>query len=135
MPTGQPSVPNVSNELNAALNAVPRQARHLMNETMVQHRLSRNGHVSVDVSNALTVWNELDRYITTVVENDREKVVERANDLAKRRLRAQINLGETLFKREWAENTAPMLSVFPGTRAGGTTACRFDHPDSTRMVQ
>ena len=27
-------------------------------------------------------------------------------------LHAQINLGETLFKREWDENTAPMLSVF-----------------------
>ena len=59
-----------------------------MNETMVQHRLSRNGPVSVEVSNAdcgveLTrVWSELDRYITTVVENDRERVVERANDLA-----------------------------------------------------
>ena len=39
-------------------------------------------------------------------------------------------LGEALFKREWDENTAPMLSVLlPGTRAGGTTACRFDHPD------
>ena len=53
-----------------------------MNETMVQRRLSRNGPVSVEVSNALTamecgveltrVWTELDRYITTVVENDRE---------------------------------------------------------------
>ena len=48
----------------------------------MQHRLSRNGPVSVEVSNALTamecgveltrVWTELDRYITTVVENDRE---------------------------------------------------------------
>ena len=72
------------------------------------------------------VWNKLDRYITTVVENDRERVVERANDLADRTLRAQIHLGEALFKREWDENTAPMLSVLlPGTRAGGTTACQI----------
>ena len=142
MPTGQPPVPNVSNEPNAALNAVPWEARRLMNEKMVQRRLSRNGPVSVEVSNALTamdcgvgltrVWNELDRYITAVVESDRESVVEKANDLADRMLRAQTqtNLGEALFKRESDENTTPMLSVLlSGTRAGGTTACRLDHPD------
>ena len=62
--------------------------------------------------------------------NDRERVVERANDLADRLLRAQVGLAETLYKREWNEDTAPMLSVLlPGTRSGGTTACRFDHPD------
>ena len=76
------------------------------------------------------VWNELDAYVATVVENDRERVVERANDLADRMLRAQVGLAETLYKREWNEDTAPMLSVLlPGTRSGGTTACRFDHPD------
>ena len=106
MPTGQPSVPSASNEPNAALNAVPWEARRLMNETMVQRRLSRNGPVSVGVSNALAAMDcaELDRYITTVVGKDRESVVGRANDLADRMLRAQINLGETLFKREWDEN-------------------------------
>ncbi|CAE7247920.1 yqkD [Symbiodinium sp. CCMP2592] len=111
----KPPVPSVSNEPNAALNAVPCEsaweARHLMNETMVQHRLSRKGPVSVEVSNAFTamdcevelthVWNKLDLYITTA-----------------------------LFKREWDENTAPMLSVLlPGTRRGGTTACRFYYSD------
>ena len=66
----------------------------------------------------------------TIVENDRERVVGRANDLADRMLRAQIGLAETLYKREWNENTGPMMSVLlPGTRGGGTTACRFDHPD------
>ena len=58
------------------------------------------------------VWRELDNYVGTVVENDRERVVERANDLADRMLRAQVGLAETLYKREWNENTAPMMSVF-----------------------
>ena len=111
-----------------------------MNEPMLPHRLSRHGPVTVEVSAALTamdcgveltrVWRELDNYVGTVVENDRERVVERANDLADRMLRAQVGLAETLYKREWNENTAPMMSVLlPGTRSGGTTACRFGHPD------
>ena len=67
-----------------------------MNETLVQRKLS------VEVSRALTamgcgpeitrVWDELGPCITTVVQNDREGVVERANDLAERLLRAQIAL-------------------------------------------
>ena len=50
--------------------------------------------MTVEVSAALTamdcgveltrVWRELDNYVGTVVENDRERVVERANDLADR---------------------------------------------------
>ena len=92
-----------------------------MNEPMVPHRLSRHGPVTVEVSAALTamdcgveltrVWRELDNYVGTVVENDRERVVVRANDLADRMLRAQVGLAETLYKREWNEDTAPMLSV------------------------
>ena len=124
---------------NAALNAAPWEARNLMNEPMLPHRLSRHGPVTVEVSAALTamdcgveltrVWRELDNYVGTV-ENDRERVVERANDLADRMLRAQVGLAETLYKREWNENTAPMMSVLlPGTQSGGTTACGFDHPD------
>ena len=134
-----PAAPAPS-EQNAALNAVPWEARNLMNEPMLPHRLSRHGPVTVEVSAALTaldcgveltrVWRELDNYVGTVVENDRERVVERANDLADRLLRAQVGLAETLYKREWNEGTAPMMSVLlPGTRSGGTTACRFDHPD------
>ena len=125
---------------NAALNAAPWEARNLMDESMLPHRLSRHGPVTVEVSAALTamdcgveltrVWRELDNYVGTVVENDRERVVERANDLADRMLRAQVGLAETLYKREGNENTVPMMSVLlPGTRSGGTTACRFDHPD------
>ena len=125
---------------NAALNAAPWEARNLMNEPMLPHRLSRHGPVTVEVAAALTamdcgveltrVWRELDHYVGNVVEHDRERVVERANDLADRLLRAQVGLAETLYKREWDERLAPMLSVLlPGTRSGGTTACRFDHPD------
>ncbi|CAE7775887.1 unnamed protein product [Symbiodinium sp. CCMP2592] len=96
---------------NAAANAVPREARHLMNEVLVPHRLSRHGPV-----NALRWTAELSSpecgmsltfFITTVVENDRQRAAERANDLADRMLRAQVNLAES----------------------GGTTAYRFDHPD------
>ena len=84
--------------------------------------------MTVEVSAALTamdcgveltrVWRELDNYVGTVVENDRERVVERANDLADRMLRAQVG-----------EDTAPMMSVLlPGTRSGGTTAWSFRSP-------
>ena len=66
----------------------------------------------------------------TRVWGEHHDCAERANDLADRMLRAQIGLAEAMFKREWDENTAPMLSVLlPGTRAGGIPACRFDHPD------
>ena len=120
-----------------------------MNEKMVQRRLSRNGPVSVEVSNALTamdcgvgltrVWNELDRYITAVVESDRESVVEKANDLADRMLRAQTqtNLGEALFKRESDENTTPMLSVLLSGDTCRWHDCLSDliTRTSTRMVQ
>ena len=80
-----------------------------MNETMVQHKLNRNGPVSVEVSRASTAmgcgreitrtWNELDLFSTTVVRNAREGVVERANDLAERLLKAQIGLAEALYRR------------------------------------
>ena len=141
-PAPNAMVPTASapSEPNAALNAIPWEARNLMNEPMVQHKLSRHGPVTVEVSAALTaldcgaeltrVWNEHDNYVTTIVENDRERLVERANDLADRMLRAQVGLADTLYKREWNEDTAPFLSVLlPGTRSGGTTARRFDHPD------
>ena len=76
------------------------------------------------------VWNELDRFITTVVQSDRENVIERAMDLADRLVKAQIGLADTLYRRGWNDVTAPVLSILlPGTRAGGLTACRFDHPD------
>ncbi|CAE7221203.1 unnamed protein product [Symbiodinium sp. CCMP2592] len=83
-PAANESVPGapVPSEPNAAVNAVPWEARHLVDETMVQHRLSRRGPVTVEMSAALTamdsgvelarVWNELDSYITTVVENESE---------------------------------------------------------------
>ena len=126
-----PNVPVPAAPAPSGPNAAPWEARNLMNEPMLPHRLSRHGPVTVEVSAALTamdcgveltrVWRELDHYVGTVVENDRERVVERANDLADRLLRAQVGLAETLYT---------MMSVLlPGTRSGGTTACRFDHPD------
>ena len=60
-------------------------------------------------------------------------MVETATDLADRLLRAQIELiglADAMYRREWDETTAPMLSILlPGSRAGGWTACRFGHPD------
>ena len=142
-PAPNAMVPTASapSEPNAALNAIPWEARNLMNEPMVQHKLSRHGPVTVEVSAALTaldcgaeltrVWNEHDNYVTTIVENDRERLVERANDLADRMLRGPSGPGQTLSIREnGMRTTAPFLSVLlPGTRSGGTTARRFDHPD------
>ena len=82
------------------------------------------------------VWIELDRYITTVVESDRERVVGRASDLADRMLRAQTNLGETLFEREWDENTAPMLSgLLPVQAQVERLPVDLTARTSTRMVQ
>ncbi|CAE7514861.1 unnamed protein product [Symbiodinium sp. CCMP2592] len=93
-PTADPLAENASATGPAAIDAA----------LGINVRLSRNGPMSVEVSAALTamdcgieltrVWN---RYITTIVENGRERVVERANDIADRTLRAQVNLGETLF--------------------------------------
>ena len=102
---------------NAAPNAVPWEARHLIEEPMVQHKLSRNGPVSLEVTamdigpEITRVWNELDRFITTVVQSDRENVIERAMDLADRLVKAQIGLADTLYRREWDEVTAPLLSI------------------------
>ena len=42
------------------------------------------------------MWNELDTYVATV--NDRESVVERANDLADRMLRAQVGFGRVRMR-------------------------------------
>ena len=130
-------------EQNGALNAVPWEARNLMNEPMVPHRLSRHGPVTAEVSAALTamdcgaelasVWNELDSYVGTVVENDRERVVERANDLADRLLRAQVGLAETLYKREWNEDTAPMLSVSPARNEEWWNDCLSFRPSRSAL--
>ena len=37
---------------------------------------------------------------------------------------------EKHYRREWNEEWAPLLSVvIPGTRSGGLSGCRFEHPD------
>ena len=133
-----PAAP-VPSEPNGALNAVPWEARNLMNEPMVPHRLSRHGPVTVEVSAALTAMDcgveltECGMSLTPMWPLSWRMTAReclKGRILADRMLRAQVGLAETLYKREWNEDTAPMLSVLlPGTRSGGTTACRFDHPD------
>ena len=42
---------------------------------------------------------------------------------------AQIRLVEAVYKREWSEE-CPIISLhLPGTRSGGLSGCRFEHPD------
>ncbi|CAE7728347.1 RE2 [Symbiodinium sp. CCMP2592] len=90
-------------EPNAAANAVPWEARRLMNETMVQHRLSRHGPVIVQVSAALTAM-DCGVELTRVLENHR---VERPDTISQRawsrkqtreieRAHTRIQLCETL---------------------------------------
>ncbi|CAE7561684.1 unnamed protein product [Symbiodinium sp. CCMP2592] len=84
---------------------------------MVQHRLSRNGPVSREIAATITrmdcgpeipsVWNQLDRYVTS----DRERVALEANDLADRLFNAQVGLAEAVYRCEWDEDSAPMLSI------------------------
>ena len=97
------------------------ESLHLMNETLHTHRLSRNGPVNREVSAALTrmdldkdltkIWRRLDEYVTTDSEERCSKIrmdaCEMGND-------------------EWS----PLLSLLiPGTRSGGLSGCRFEHPD------
>ena len=50
--------------------------------------------------------------------------------IADRLSNAQIGLAEAIFRREWNEDWAPIVScVLPGTRSGGLSGCRFEHPD------
>ena len=58
-----------------------------------------------------------------MVQNDREAVIERATGVADPLVQAQIGLAETLYRREWDEVTAPLLSILlPGISAGGMSA-------------
>ena len=63
-------LPNATKELEN----VPPESTHLMRETLFPHKLSRNGPVNREVSNALNkmdcgidvrkTWNDLDKYVT-----------------------------------------------------------------------
>ena len=121
-------------------NDFPVESLHLMNETLTTHRLSRNGPVNREVSAALTrmdmgkdvtkVWQRLDEYVTTDSQIECDKIAMDACEIANRLNDAQVGLAEAVYRREWNDEWAPILSLLiPATRSGGLSGCRFEHPD------
>ena len=111
-----------------------------MNETLTTHRFSRNGPVNREVSAALSrmdmskdvtkVWQRLDEYVTTDSQTECDKIAMDACEIANRLNDAQVGLAEAVYRREWNDEWAPILSLLiPGTRSGGLSGCRFEHPD------
>eukprot|EP00439_Symbiodinium_sp_Y106_P060088 s3562_g8.t2 len=86
-------------------NDFPVESLHLMNETLTAHRFSRNGPMNREVSAALSR-------------------MDMGKDVTK------VGLAEAVYRREWNDEWAPILSLLiPGTRSGGLSGCRFEHPD------
>ena len=117
----------------------PPESTHLMRETLFPHKLSRNGPVNREVSNALSkmdcgadlrkTWNDLDKYVTLEDTAEMTKIETYAKGMAKVLHEAQVKLAEAVFKREWSEECPILSLLIPGTRSGGLSGCRFDHPD------
>ena len=121
-------------------NDFPVESLHLMNETLTTHRFSRNAPVNREVSAALSrmdmgqdvtkVWQRLDEYVTTDSQTEGDKIRMDACAIANRLYDAQVGLAEAVYRREWNDEWAPILSLWiPGTRSGGLSGCRFEHPD------
>eukprot|EP00439_Symbiodinium_sp_Y106_P081960 s2757_g21.t1 len=121
-------------------NDFPVEPLHLMNETLTTHRFSRNGPVNREVSAALSrmdmgknvtrVWQRLDEYVTTDSQTECHKIEMDAGAIANRLHDAQVGLADAVYRREWNDEWAPILSLLiPGTRSGGLSGCRFEHPD------
>ena len=128
-------LPNVKEEPEK----VPPESTHLMRETLFPHKLSRNGPVNKEVSNALSkmdcgpdlrkTWNDLDKYVTLEDTAEMTKIETYAKGMARVLHEAQVQLAEAVFKREWSEECPILSLLIPGTRSGGLSGCRFDHPD------
>ena len=128
-------LPNVANELKN----VPPETTHWMRETLVPHKLSRNGLVNKEVCKALTLmdcgtelrktWNDLDSYVALEETDEMTNVETHAKGMARKLHEAQVALAEAVFKREWSEECPILSLLMPGTRSGGLSGCRFDHPD------
>ena len=121
-------------------NDFPVESLHLMNETLTTHRFSRNGPANPDVYAALSrmdigkdatrIWQRLDEYVTTDSHTQCHKIEVEACEIANRLCEAQVGLAEAVYRREWNDEWAPILSLLiPGTRGGGLSGCRFEHPD------
>ena len=111
-----------------------------MNETLTTHRFSRNDPVNREVSAALSrmdigkdatrIWRRLDEYVTTDSQTECHKIEVEGGAIANRLHDAQVGLAEAVYRREWNDEWAPILSLLiPGTRSGGLSGCRFEHPD------
>ena len=128
-------LPNVKEEPEK----FPPESTHLMRETLFPHKLSRNGPVNREVSNALNkmdcgtevrkTWNDLDKYVTLEDTAEMTKIETYAKGMARVLHEAQVQLAEAVFKREWSEECPILSLLMPGTRSGGLSGCRFDHPD------
>ena len=128
-------LPNATNEPEK----FPLESTHLMRETLFPHKLSRNGPVNREVSNALSkmdcgadlrkTWNDLDKYVTLEDTAEMTKIETYAKGMARVLHEAQVQLAEAVFKREWSEECPILSLLIPGTRSGGLSGCRFDHPD------
>ena len=116
------------------------ESLRLMNETLTTHRFSRNGPVNREVSAALSrmdigkdvpkVWHRLDEYGTTDSQTEYDKIEMDACEIANRLYDAQVGLAEAVYRREWNDEWAPILSLLiPGTWSGRLSGCRFEHPD------
>ncbi|CAE7404548.1 unnamed protein product, partial [Symbiodinium sp. CCMP2456] len=86
-----------------------------------------NGPVNLEVSAALTrmdfgknvtkIWQRLDELITSDSRTESDKMVSEACAIADRLYNAQVGLAEAVYRREWNDEWAPLLSfVIPGTR-------------------
>ena len=127
-------LPNDANEPK-----FPPESTHLMRETLFPHKLSRNGPVNKEVSNALNkmdcggdvrkTWNDLDKYVTLEDREEKRAIVTYSQGMARVLHEAQVQLAEAVFKREWSEECPILSLLMPGTRSGGLSGCRFDHPD------
>ena len=122
-------------------NDFPVESLHLMNGTLTTHRFSRNGPVNREVSAALSrmdfgkdvtkVWQRLHEYVTPDSQTECHKIEVEGGAIAANRLHdAQVGLAEAVYRREWNDEWAPILFLLiPGTRSGGLSGCRFEHPD------
>ena len=134
------ATPPATKSRDIGRNDFPVESLHLMNETLMTHRFSRNGPVNREVSAALSrmdfgkditkVWQRLDGYVTTDSQTECDKIEMDACEIANRLYDAQVGLAEAVYRREWNDEWAPILSLLiPGTRSGGLSGCRFEHPD------
>ena len=85
----------------------------------------------MDIGKDVTkVWQRLDEYVMTDSQRECHKIEVEGGAIANRLDDAQVGLAEAVYRQEWNDEWAPILSLFsPGTRSGGLSGCRFEHPD------